>query len=481
MQNSEYMSANRIDWLVEKIEAETGLSFPETRLRDLKLAIHRMAESLRLDSDAECIDWLLSGRWEKSKADLCALHLTIGETYFFREPRAFGLVCDYAREKIRDSEGATSRLRIWSAGCSTGEEPYSIAMALKHAVPELGPRQISILGTDINSRHLQFARAGAYRHWSFRNNDPTLQKLNFSEHEGKFRLNDEIKELVKFSELNLAAPAYPSVTTDTHAMDIIFCRNVLMYFSKRQAMKVIERFRQCLVNGGWLIVSPSEASAELFSGFSGVYYPDAIYFRKNDPADCPTPSGRAFTSSGPPGNELERSDKKDDIGHTVLRGAELESKPGNAKDSVRPRPNVSRNAGKTEAESDAARRARILANEGKSAEAMRCLEQAIKDRPASVDLYYAKALVAMESGDTGGAMHSLKRVIYLQPDCIIAHYLMGVIQSRLDRYAEASRRFETVSELLSTLKSDDIVPFSEGLSAAYLLESVQSFLRKEVT
>jgi chemotaxis protein methyltransferase CheR len=112
---------------------------------------------------------------------------------------------------------------------------------------------------------------------------------------------------------------------------------------------------------------------------------------------------------------------------------------------------------------------------------MRCLEQAIKDRPASVDLYYAKALVAMESGDTGGAMQSLKRVIYLQPDCIIAHYLMGVIQSRRDRYEEASRRFETVSELLSTLKGDDIVPFSEGLSAAYLLESVQSFLRKEVT
>jgi chemotaxis protein methyltransferase CheR len=479
MKNSEYMIVNRIDRLAEKIESETGLSFPEAKHRDLKLAIRRMAESLGLDSDAECIDWLLSGPWGQSKADLCALHLTIAETYFFREPRAFGLVCDYARDKIIDSKDANRRLRIWSAGCCTGEEPYSIAMALRHAMPELDPRQISILGTDINSRNLQFARAGVYRHWSFRNIDTTLRKLNFSEQEGNSRLHDEIRELVTFSELNLAAPVYPSVATDTHAMDIIFCRNVLMYFSKPQAMKVIERFRQCLVNGGWLIVSPSEASAELFSGFSGVYYPDAIYFRKNSSADCAAPSRQVFSRLAPLETDLEHLRTKDRIAHTVSRTVDLASKRDNANAPALAKRNVARNAGKAEEETDAASRASTLANQGKSIEAMRCLEQAIKDRPTSSDLYYAKALVAMESGDTSDALQSLKRVIYLQPDCIIAHYLMGIIQSGQDRCGEACKKFETVSGLLSTLKADDIIPLSEGLSAAYLLESIQCYLQKE--
>lgn len=480
MQNIEYLlPANLIDRLAEKIEIETGLSFPEAKRGDLTHAIRRMAESLALDSDAECIDWLLSGPWEKLKADLCALHLTIGETYFFREPRAFGLVRDYAREKLGNAAGANNGLRIWSAGCCTGEEPYSIAMVLKHSMPELDPRRISILGTDINNRRLQFARAGVYRHWSFRNIDTAIQKLNFSEEgEGQFRLNDQIKEMVKFSELNLAAPVFPSAATDTHAMDIIFCRNVLMYFSKPQALKVIERFRQCLVPGGWLIVSPSEASAEMFSGFSGVYYPDAIYFRKNDPSDFPAPPRRAFSGSSPFGKELESSDMKDVVAHRVSGTAAAKAKYDNAKDAARPKRNASRAADNAETETDAAERARVLADEGDSDGAMRCLEQAIKDRPASADLHFAKALVAMESGDNRDAMQSLKRVAYLHPDCIMAHYLMGVIQSAQAKHREAVTKFETASALLAALRGEDIVPRSEGLSAAYLLGSVRSYLQK---
>ncbi|OGB22393.1 MAG: hypothetical protein A3I66_14325 [Burkholderiales bacterium RIFCSPLOWO2_02_FULL_57_36] len=442
MSNTDYMlPTDLVEQLAQRIEAGTGLSFAGNKTRDLRSAVHRMAASTGIEHAAECADWLLSGSWDRAKADLCASHLTVGETYFFREPRAFGLVRDYARDKIKTCGAANARLRIWSAGCCTGEEPYSIAMALNQHVPELDPSQLSILGTDINSGSLEIARDGVYRHWSFRNTDAALQKSNFSEEgEGKFRLSDRIKGLVKFSELNLAAPVYPSVTTDTHAMDIIFCRNVLMYFSRAQALIVIERFRQCLVNGGWLIVSPSEASSELFAGFSGLYYPDAIYFKKKDPLDVPIVAQPRASSAGNVGGQA------DDMQPERRRAAAAATHP--------------------------------RAKPAQTAAAPRGLNKTMEDAPASRGFYHARALAAIETGDQPGAQENLRRVLYLQPDSIIGHYLMGVVRFTQGRQREATRQFSITMRLLAPLKDDGIVPESEGCSAAYLRVSARSFLQK---
>jgi chemotaxis protein methyltransferase CheR len=455
---------NRIEQLVKKIETETGLSFAGTKSRDLQMAIHAMAESLGMAHDADCIDWLISDPWDRSKADLCALHLTIGETYFFREPRAFSLVCDYAREKIRIFGAQNARLRIWSAGCCTGEEPHSIAMALRQGVPELHPGQLSILGTDITPDYLQLARTGMYRHWSFRNTEAALQKSNFStQGNGQFQLNSEIRQLVKFSELNLAAPVYPSVTTDTHAMDIIFCRNVLMYFSKAQALNVIERFRQCLVDGGWLIVSPSEASAELFSGFSSVNFPDAIYFRKNNPLGSPMGVQHRLSNTS-----LVQSRKNGMLQQPV---------PGTKGAAAAPRePAVDIDIGNAAAASSV--KTHSGAKPGQVRAAPQPLGPTAANAPASSGPYHAKALIAMEAGNRRDAIQNLRRALYLQPDSIIAHYLMGTVLSAEGKQRAASRQFEITMRFLVLLEDDEIVPESEGWSAACLRASVSSFLQK---
>jgi chemotaxis protein methyltransferase CheR len=453
------LPADLLEQFAKKVEAETGLSFAGSKRRDLRLATHRMAESIGAQNDAECLDWLLSGPWDASKADLCAHHLTIGETYFFREPRAFDLVSDYAREKIEAFGMQNTRLRIWSAGCCTGEEAYSIAMALRQFVPQLPARQISILGTDINHRHLQFARTGVYRQWSFRNFDAALQKSNFAAAgEGQFQLNKEIREMVQFSALNLAAPVYPSIAMGTYAMDIIFCRNVLMYFSRDQAMNVIQRFHQCLMDGGWLIVSPSEASAELFSGFEGVYYPDAIFFKKAGPRATSTDAGHGLPGMGPSANsDAGYMLPKQVAGSDRTTGLEAFS-------GVKQLQPARRKAGKSKADG------RISGSIG----------PAMDDAPAAPtdESYHAKALLAMESGDHRDALQNLKRVLYLQPDSIIAHYLMGAALSAQGKQHAADKQFEITHRLLAFFKDEDLVPESDGLSAGFLRASVQAFLQK---
>jgi chemotaxis protein methyltransferase CheR len=123
--------------------------------------------------------------------------------------------------------------------------------------------------------------------------------------------------------------------------------------------------------------------------------------------------------------------------------------------------------------------ARRLANQGQAAAATRCLEQAIAAGPPTAELYHAKALIAMESGDQRDAMQNLKRAIYLQPDFILAHYLMGVLQSAQNRRDEAIRQFEATDELLAGLTDEDIIPGSDGLHTSYLRESVRAYLRRE--
>ncbi|WP_292935462.1 CheR family methyltransferase [Noviherbaspirillum sp.] len=444
--------------LAARIEAEIGLSFPAPKRRDLINAMRAMAASAGFVCEKDCIDWLLADPWDDAKSEMCARHLTVGETYFFREPRAFDLVCDYAREKMAEDD---ARLRIWSAGCCTGEEPYSIAMALKQGLPQLDPRRIFILGTDLNGINLQIARDGIYRQWSFRKAGELPQPRWFREEdENRFRLDASIRNMVRFAALNLTDPGYPSAATQTQEMDIIFCRNVLMYFSKSQARRVIERFRKCLVDGGWLIVSPSEASADMFSGFSPVYFPDAIYFQKTGASSQSAPEKWALPTVSPSDAQLDCA-------------APVHAEPASAR--IRP---PARKDSAREVAADAAARARTLASEGKVDAAMHCLDQSINNNPFSVELYQAKALIAIEAGAQRDALQSLKRVIYLKPDFILAHYLLGVLQMARNRPRDAVRHFETAREMLSSLRRGDVVPGSDGLTVASLLDSVCAYIGK---
>jgi chemotaxis protein methyltransferase CheR len=446
-----------LDRLALYVEAGTGLQFAGARRRDLHSALRRIAAFKGFERDADCLDWFLGSGWDQEKTDLCAVHLTVGETYFFREPRGFELLADYARHKLRANPDA--RLRLWSAGCCTGEEPYSMAMILSRAVPGLDPARVAILGTDLNEANLAFARAGLYREWSFRRTDAALRAAHFTATgDGRFALCPELRARVRFAQLNLALPAYPSAATA--GTDIIFCRNVLMYFSRRQAALAIARMRDCLVDGGWLVVNPSEASADLFTGFTGVYHPDAIFFQKNeDPLARPTPAQ-------PP--QAERPAAARPLAAPAARGPA-------ARGPAAPQHLPLRAAAPADP-ADAVRLARALARCGDSGAALRVLVRAADSWPLAVELYQAAAEIALEQDDHAAAQRYLKRQLYLQPDSILAHYLSALAYLGEGKHDAARRQFATSHALLAALGDDAIVPGSDGWQAASLRATVSSRL-----
>lgn len=204
--------------------------------------------------------------------------LTTNETYFFREEFQLKTFIHDILPEIRqqkEKEG-DRRLRIWSAGCSSGEEPYTIAMLLLD-VPFLHDWKIDIIGTDISQKVLHLARKGIYGQASFRSTSPADRRRFFTETEGKFRISDRVKNLVTISHLNLFDPLRVALLGK---MDIVFCRNVIIYFDLAAKKRVIDTFYQRLKPGGFLLLGHSESLMNISNVFQLRHFThDMVYQR----------------------------------------------------------------------------------------------------------------------------------------------------------------------------------------------------------
>src|SRR6266571_5653743 len=205
----------------EFVTARFGLHFPRKRWRDLARIIFLVMDDFGFTDAATCIQWLIAAQLTRSQLDNLAGRLTIGETYFFREQKSIDLLeARILAALISSLRGKEQRLRIWSAGCSTGEEAYSIAIMLHRMMADLPRWNITILATDENPASLRQAVRGEYSYWSFRGLPLWVKERYFTRNgEGRFEIAGPIRKMVTFAQLNLAEDPYPSLTNNTNAMD----------------------------------------------------------------------------------------------------------------------------------------------------------------------------------------------------------------------------------------------------------------------
>ena len=264
------------------VTANMGLHFPISKPDELERKVASVAKAFGYENAELCIKWLLSEKLTKDQMMALTDNLTTGETYFFRDKKNYDILeKNIIPELLSARSGSDQRFRIWSAGCCTGEEPYSIAISLCRTIPDLKNWNITLLASDINQRFLNRGKEGVYTEWSFRNVNPQLKKRYFkTKKETEYEILSSIKNMVTFSCLNLTEDNYPSLDNNTTAMDIIFCRNVLMYFPPKVREQVVHKLYLSLADGGWLITAPCEVSNALFSKFTLVSYSGSIFFKK---------------------------------------------------------------------------------------------------------------------------------------------------------------------------------------------------------
>jgi chemotaxis protein methyltransferase CheR len=249
--------------LREQIYKRSGLFFADSSKYLLQKRLSPRARELNFDSFQKYFYFLSYDPRAEAEYDQIFDLVTTNETYFFREPAQ---LTAFVEEIIPDilSRKPTKKIRIWSAGCSSGEEPYSIAMLLETA-GLFREATFEIFASDLNQQVLAKARRGLYRENAFRATDPDLRARFFShEPDGSWRISDEIRNRVSFGRLNIYDEARVSLLG---YLDIVFCRNVIIYFDDASKRAVINNFYQRLLDGGYLLLGHSESLISLSTQF----------------------------------------------------------------------------------------------------------------------------------------------------------------------------------------------------------------------
>jgi chemotaxis protein methyltransferase CheR len=485
------LSDNELSQVCDVIADRMGLHFPVERWsilgRNLSLAAHEFG-FLEMD---EFIHWFLSHNLNQEQIKILASHLTISETYFWREPYVFSALTDFIIPGIvKSKKKGDSSIRIWSIGCSTGEEPYSLAIALHNTVPEIKDWNVSILASDINPRAIDKARSGIYGPWSFRNTpDWIINKYFHKLEDRKYEIITEIKNMVTFSCQSLAGGEIFS--SNGHKIDIIFCRNVLMYFTPEWVSKISESIFNSLTEDGWFVVSSSELSSQVFPRFTTVNFQGAVLYNRSKngvdqklPAYIPieekfqpivnSPIPPVFSSPHLPFSPSPRLPLTSSPLLPASNSPHLTS-PSAAPVKEKPLP--------TPIESSATKifAIRLLANQGYLSEALTLCNEAIESEKLVPGFYFLRASILQEMDRSSEAIDSLKKAIYIDPEYVMGHFALGNLFNHQGNSRNANRHFKNVLDLLDKCTNDEILPESEGLSVKYIREIILANMKTILT
>jgi chemotaxis protein methyltransferase CheR len=260
------------------IHSHCGIFFDSDAKFLLEKRLARRLDQHQLPGFKEYYHFLKYSRGKDQELSDIMDILTTNETYFFREEfqlNAFVGELLPELKAVKERRGDRT-IRIWSAGCSTGEEPYTIAMLIL----ETGlfkDWKIEIVGTDISHRVLQHARKGLYGKSSFRTTSPERSRRFFHEQDGLYRVNDEVRSLVTISHLNLLDENRMILLGK---MDIIFCRNVIIYFDKAAKRLVVESFYRSLREGGYLLLGHAESLLNTTTAFALKHLKSDMVYQK---------------------------------------------------------------------------------------------------------------------------------------------------------------------------------------------------------
>lgn len=479
------------------LASRIGLHFPEPRWPDLQRGLERAAREFAQPGAEACMRWLLSAPLQQRQIEILASHLTVGETYFYREPAVFAALEQHILPALIAERRAGSRsLRLWSAGCCTGEEAYSLAILLHRLLPDIEQWNISILATDINPHFLARAESGSYRAWSFRSTPAWFKDGYFrAADDGSYQLQPQIRRLVRFAYLNLIDDRYPALDNDTNGIDLLLCRNVLMYFDAAGMHQVLDKLHRSLVPEGWLALSATESSSTLLAGFAAATFSDATLYRKQahrqasaiaTPAVRPAPGPDPQTDSTAPWPPA----------CTIAATPPVAPIPARPSSSPAPRPVAAADgyqqaltqyqqgdyaqaaASLAGAAADDARSqalaARAWANLGQLEAACRCGQAAVAADKCDAGLRYLLATLLAEQGCTEAATATLKQALYLEQDFVLAHFALANLYRRLEQAQPAARHLATTRQLLAGYPPEAALPEGEGLTAGRLLAIIDS-------
>jgi chemotaxis protein methyltransferase CheR len=313
-----------------------------------------------------------------------------------------------------EKRAATRRLRVWSAGCSTGEEAYTVAILAHELLSPPSGWQIDVIASDLNQRSLAVAQRGVYSHWSFRDTPDDIRERYFRRVGDRWKVTDEIAAAVRFIPANLAQTPLLADEIVRAPFDLILCRNVTIYFSPTAQTRLYAELCRLLAPDGWLVLGPSDPPPDPGGAREPRFFPGAILWQLR--------------------GQVAHRDR------TTMPG-----QPGDGARSIRTGPVSARPA-----QAPAQRRAPAPRPEPRS-----------PTPPLDAEPYLATGLRLLDEGHLEEAIASLRRSAYLDPDNPLAHFMMGRAYQQLREQARAISATRQALRLLATMSDDDALPVGD--------------------
>lgn len=374
--------------------------------------------------------------------------MVVGETSFFRNQAQFAALAETVLPDLIDARRRAGhpKLRIWSAGCATGEEPYSIAILVTALIPDWREWDIRILATDINPFALRRASDALYSDWSFRGADPMLVERYFTRVSKLRKLTHPCKQLVSFRRQNLAVAAIPAPDFGLADLDIIFCRNVTIYFDRELTERLAAGFLAALRPGGWLVVGHTEPDTAIYRDFETVDLPDTVFYRRPvavreaPPPDTPEPAPVIRAGPDPAPTPAPPDGYSPSLAE-ALAAYEAGDLPGAYE--------LLFIVANRDAESSIAAHmlAQISADEKRYDESLFWSFTALQRDTFHVPTLLLMGLVFLERGDADRAKEQFTHALFSDPKCPEAHLYLSMAHRALGREDLAERSRERADRL----------------------------------
>lgn len=495
------MESESLGQLKQLIEARTGLLIREQDLKKFHDVVAARIKYYRLASPEDYQRLLRDANSSDPEWRKLASLITIRESYFFRDKGQFAVLREQILPELINIRQPERLLKIWSAGCSTGEEPYSLAILMEELLPRQTGWQVHILGTDINSDAIGQARRGIYSPWSFRMCREELKRDYFIIQKDAWEIRERIRNLVKFRYCNLL-----EVPEDLHSelqdVDLILCRNVFIYFNKAAISQVLDRFSGLLREGGYLMTGHGELHGHglVLKTFQTRVYEGSVIYQKIAPGTRQTaPQASevmrpplALSKSAPLTHKPKpkAAPPKTQAAPKVKMAPPVMMPPKTSKTSRLLKDLISQGdyagamtLGEIIVKQDPKNfevlhlLARLYANRGQHDQAASLCQQMLQTQRQAAIPYFMLAHIAEAQGDHEEAKKLFKKVLYLDPGFVAAYLeLSGLYARERDRKRAESMR-QTAVRLLRGMTPNQMVEPYQEVTAGELVELLEEKVR----
>lgn len=387
--------------------------------------------------------------------------VTIQETHFFRNlPQVDALRRDILPDLLRRNRSSGRPLTIWSAGCSTGEEPYTLAMLLVQLFEETGPFPVRIIGTDVSAAALDVARAGVYSGRTIQLAEAgAVERWFDARADGSYSVAKPVRDLVEFRLQNLVTDEPPFGPGE---IDLVVCRNVSIYFGRKTTTRLIRGFHRLLTVGGYLLLGHAETLWQISEDFSLLPVGEAFVYRKDAvPQNGRRPlMGRPVAPPPQAPTPAPRRVMRDVLRVPVLR----------ARRAAAPTPPVGPPPSPVVSPLDDLMKARDALTAGKYAEAASLADRATAAQPMLVEGYIIEGRALSNQGDDDGAIVALRKAVFLDPTAAHAHFLLATTLARIGDPGGAALSFSAAAETLPGASSETLSELLDGRAVSDLVD-----------